>query len=207
MTLHQEDKQRMVKDGEVLFIIRRTDLNRAIREVQANCKGFPDIKTVNLLVSEFAITVRSVGMESEYPVNGIQPGTFQMPITVLKRIASMRDTKELALHVQEGSVDSGSSTVRHPEIHLSSIPDLRVSVPIDAPLFDLLVIGRLLDAAELEKQGLTQRIAKARAQLHRDVGIASSCLSRYSISRHDLEALLEQVMKKAEPTIRAAIYA
>lgn len=207
MTIQEEKKPQMLQKGEVLFIVRRADLNRAIREIQTNCKGFSDITVVHVLVSEFAMTVRVVGMESEYPVNGIQPGTFEMPIAVLRRIASMRQTKELALHVQEGAVASGSSTVRHSAIHLAAIPDLRVSVPIDASIFDLLVVGRLLDEKELERQGLKERISKARERFQRDLSLAATCLSRYHVKQKDLEALVERVQEEAEPAVRAAIYA
>jgi hypothetical protein len=203
----QESKPEMLQKGEVLFVIRRADLNRALREIQTNCKGFSDVNSVHMLISEFAVTVRVVGMESEYPVNGIQPGTFQMPIAVLQRIAGMRDTKEVALHVQEGAVSSGSSTVRHPAIRLSTIPDVRVNVPIDASVFDLLVIGRLLDEKELEKQGLSERISKARERFERDLSLAATCLSHYFVKREDLEILIDRLQKEAEPSVRAAIYA
>jgi hypothetical protein len=207
MTSNREGKSSMLKDGEVLFVIRRTDLNRAIRELQTNCKGFKDVSSVHLLVSEYAMTVRAVGMESEYPVNGIQPGTFQMPIAVLRQIAKMQQTKELALHIQSGAVSSGSSTVRHSEIRLSSIPDLSVSVPIDASAFDLLVISRLLDVRELEKQGLTERVSKAREQFNNDLAYAASFLTRYRVSKDDLGGLLDRIFKESEPAIKAAIYA
>jgi hypothetical protein len=207
MTSSRKGEPSMQKDGEVLFVIRRTDLNRAIRELQTNCKGFKDVNSVHLLVSEFAMTVRALGMESEYPVNGIQPGTFQMPIAVLRRIANMQQTKELALHIRSGAVSSGSSTVRHSEIRLSSIPDLRVSIPINASAFDLLVIGRLLDPKELDKQGLTERVSKAREQFDKDIGYAASFLARYRVNKGELEALLDRIFKESEPTIKAAIYA
>lgn len=207
MTSNREDKPSMLKDGEVLFMIRRTDLNRAIRELQTNCKGFKDVTSVHLLVSEYAMTVRAVGMESEYPVNGIQPGTFQLPIAVLRRIANMQQTKELALHIQAGAVSSGSSTVRHTAIRLASIPDLRVSVPIDASAFDLLVIARLLDVREIEKQGLTERISKAREQFHKDITYAASYLTHYHVTKDELETLLDRIFKESEPAIKAAIYA
>ena len=204
---HQESKPQIVKEGEVLFVIRRTDMSRAIREVRTNCKGVPDTNTVYLLVSEYAMTIRAVGMESEYPVNGIHPGTFQVPIAVLRRITSMRPTKELALHVQQGAISSGSSTVRHSAIRLSTIPDVRVSVPIDASNFDLLVIGRLLDANELEKQGLTERVSKAREQFKKDIAYAASFLAHYRVSKDELEALLDRIFNESEPTIKAAIFA
>jgi hypothetical protein len=195
VTDDQESKPQIVKEGEVLFVIRRTDMNRAIREVRTNCKGSPDASTVYLLVSEYAMTVRAVGMESEYPVNGIRPGTFQMPIAALRRITSMRPTS------------SGSSTVRHPAIRLSTIPDVRVSVPIDASNFDLLVIGRLLEEAELEKQGLLDRITKARERYQKDIAIAAACLTQYHVRQGDLEVLIDRLLKEAEPAVKSAIYA
>ena len=144
MRQQREGKPQMLKDGEVLFEIRHADLKRAIRQVQANAKNAPDVKSVNILVSEFAMTVRSLGIESEFPVVGIQPGTFHIPIAVLKQIASMQQTDTVALAIKQGEVSAASSKVRHPGIHLSRIPDLRISVPVDVSNFDLLVIGRLL---------------------------------------------------------------
>jgi hypothetical protein len=76
----RKDEPGMLKRGEVLFEIRHADLMRAIRQVQANAKNAPDVKSVNILVSEIAMTVRSLGIEAEFPVVGIQPGTFQTPI-------------------------------------------------------------------------------------------------------------------------------
>lgn len=202
----QETKPQIVKEGEVLFVIRRTDLNRAIRGVQTNCKGNPDASTVCLLVSEYAVTVRAVGMESEYPVDGIRPGTFETPIAALRRITSMRPTKEIALHVQQGAISSGSSTVRHPAIRLSIIPDVRISIPIDASDFDLLVVGRLLGQTELERQGLSNRVAKSRERLQRDLTVAASLLVRYHLGQRELELLIDRLLKDAEPTVKAAIY-
>lgn len=57
MIQRPENKPQMLKDGEVFFEIRHADLRRAIRQVRANAKNAPDVKSVNILVSEFAMTV------------------------------------------------------------------------------------------------------------------------------------------------------
>lgn len=207
MTDHQEPDPQIVKEGEVLFVIRRTDLNRAVREAQTNCRGNADADTVYLLVSEYAITVRTLGMESEYPVDGIRPGTFETPIAPLRRITNMRTTKKIALHVQQGAISSGSSTVRHPAIRLSVVPDVRVSVPVDVSEFDLLVIGRLLGQAELERQGLSKRVAKSRERLQRDLATAAALLTKYRVGQPELQSLIDRLLRDAEPTVKAAIYA
>lgn len=207
MTTELDCKPGIVGPGEVLFVIRRSELNRAIRELRTNCKGFKDILSANLLVSEFAMTVRAVGMESEYPVDGIQPGTFQIPIAVLRQIAGMSETKELALHIQNGAVRSGSSTVRHPEILLGAIPDVRINIPIDASVFELLVISRLLGEPELGRQGIAERVLKAREQYKRDIAFAASCLSRYKVKPDDLDGLIDRIMTDSESAIKSAMYA
>lgn len=207
MTTGIERKPGIVGKGEALFVIRRKELNRAIRELQTNCKGSKDINSANLLISEFAMTVRAVGMESEYPVDGIQPGTIQIPIAVLRQIAGMSETKELALHIQNGAIRSGSSTVRHPEIRLGTIPDVRVSIPIDASVFELLVIGRLLGDPELGRQGIAERVLKAREQYSRDIAFAASCLSRYKVKPDDLDKVIDRIMTDSEPAIKSAMYA
>jgi hypothetical protein len=118
----------------------------------------------------------------------------------------MQQTTKVALAINEGEVSAASSTVRHPGIRLARIPDLRVSVPVDASSFDLLVIGRLLSPDELQRQGLAERVAKAGEKLKKDVRFAVSFLSRYNVTEDDLEALIERIQKKAEPRLRAAVF-
>ena len=196
----------MLEDGEVLFEIRHADLKRALRQVQANARNAPDVKSVNILVSEFAMTVRSLGIESEFPVVGIQPGTFHIPIAVLKQIASMQQTTRVALSIRDGEVSAASSKVRHPGIHLSRIPDLRISVPVDVSNFDLLVIGRLLSPEELQRQGLAERVSKSREKLGKDIRYAATLLSSYYVTEEDLVAVDERIQREAEPRLRAAVF-
>jgi len=206
MTQPQLDKPQMLRDGEILFEIRHADLMRAIRQVQANAKHAPDIKSVDILVSEIAMTVRSVGIESEFPIVGIQPGTFQMPIAVLKQIAAMQKTTVIALSIRVGEVSAASSTVRHPKISLSRIPNLRISFPVDVSDFDLLVIARLFNPDELQRQGLADRVSKTREKLTKDVRYAATLLSSYHVTKEDLEAVIERIQKEAEPRLRAAVF-
>ena len=69
------------------------------------------------------------------------------------------------------------------------------------------MIGRLLDVRELERQGLTERVSKAREQFNKDIAYAVSFLTSYRVGKDELEALLDRIFKESEPAIKAAIYA
>ncbi|MFZ0746310.1 MAG: hypothetical protein WAM85_18015 [Terracidiphilus sp.] len=60
---------------------------------------------------------------------------------------------------------SGKLTVKHEEIKVGGIPDIRVDVPIDASPFELIVIGRILGAELIEEQGLESRLKSAKGNV------------------------------------------
>lgn len=127
---------------EVIFTIRRADAKRALKEIQANRGREGKTDLIHVLVSEYAATFRAVGTESECPVHGIIPGTAHIPIPVFEKALDMRNTNELQLRITDGAVFSGKSSVRHGAITVGTIPDTRISVPVDSSPLDLLVIER-----------------------------------------------------------------
>ena len=146
-------------------------------------------------------------MESEYPVNGIRPGTFTMPVAVCaeSQVCGQQKNWRFTYNKEQFHRDHPPSGIL--QSASQRYPDVQVGVPIDASNFDLLVIGRLLDANELEKQGLSQNASKAREQFKKDIAYAASFLAHYRVSKDELEALLDRIFNESEPTIKAAIFA
>jgi len=187
------------------FTIRRDDLKQAIKQLQANRGRDARTDAVNVLVSEYAVTFRAVGTEVEYPVHGISPGSAKLPLPVLDRICGMRTGKELQLHISEGVIVCGAATVRHEGISLGFIPDQSISVPLDASVFDLLAIGKILGKDMAQEQGLASRIKKAQGQREEALRLAAGHLEPYGVTSEQLEDLIEQALEAAEPKIRAAL--
>lgn len=190
---------------DVVFTIRRADAKRALKQIQASRgrEGKEDL--IQVLVSEYAATFRAVGTQSECPVHGISPGTAQVPIPVFEKALDMRTTNELQLRTTDGAIFSGKSSVRHAAVTVGTIPDTRISVPIDSLPFDLLVIERLIGEAAMTAQGLTSRLQKAKEGLPLALAKAAAELGPYGVNAEDLRALVENAMREAEPRVKEAL--
>jgi hypothetical protein len=190
---------------DVVFAIRRADLKKALKELKANRgrAGMADL--VYLLVSGYAATFRAPGTESEYPVHGIAPGTARLPIAVLERITEMRTSVELELRVADGEISCGKARVRHTAITLGGIPDMRISVPIDASAFALVVISRVLGNAAVIEQGIGSSIARARQQMDRAISNAASSLAPFGVTEVDIQSLVERAIEKAQEGVRRGL--
>ena len=192
---------------EVLFTIRRADALRALKEIKANRGKYTQQDSVHLLVSEYAVTLRAVGTEADYPVNGITPGVAELPIITLEKAVSMRTTHEIQLRVNDGVIYCGKASVKNPEIRVGVIPNVRISIPINASPFELLVIERVLGKDAAIDQGLTSRLIQASTNLPTAVQRAASELAPYGVTELDILTLIEQKIKEAEPRVRAALVA
>ena len=192
-------------DKDVVFVIRRVDLSRALKELQANRGRNSKTDLVYLLVSECAATFRALGTESEYPVHGISPGAAQLPISVLEGVLIMRTTHELELRITEGAVLCGKAVLRNESIALGKIPDLSVSVPIDPSKFELIVIGRVLGEGGVTEQGLQSRLEKAKQELRVAISRAAGILADYRVTESDIELLVEKAVRDAEPNVRKGL--
>jgi hypothetical protein len=192
---------------EVLFTIRRTDALRALKEIKANRGKYTREDHVHLLVSEYAVTFRAVGTEADYPVNGITPGAAEVPFIALEKAISMRNTHEIQLRVVDGVIYCGKASVKHPGIRVGIIPDVSLSVPINASPFELLLIERILGKDAAVDQGLTSRLLQASTNLPMAIKRAATELAPYGISDEDIRLLIESKMKEAEPRVRAALVA
>jgi hypothetical protein len=176
-----------------------------LKEIEANrgrdCKG----DLVHVLVSEYAVTFRAVGTESEYPVHGISPGAAQLPIPVLDKAIDMRSTSEIQLRITDGAIFCGKAALRHPRVSVGTIPDTSISVPVNASPLDLLVIERILGKDAVADQGLVSRLQKAKEGLPVALSRAAEQLIPYGVSSSDLAFLVEKVIREAEPKVRVAL--
>jgi hypothetical protein len=119
----------------------------------------------------------------------------------------MRSSPELELRITDGAVFCGKAAVKHPEISLGKIPDTRISVPIDAAPFELVVIGHLLGEAAVAEQGLQSCVEKARQEMRFAISRAASSLAGFGVTQSDVELLVEKAIKDAEPRIRSGLSA
>jgi hypothetical protein len=192
---------------DLVFTIRRADAKRALKEIQANRgrEGKDDL--IHVLVSEYAVTFRAVGTQSEWPVHGISPGAAQLPIPVLEKAIDMRSSTELQLRITDGAIFCGKASVRHGAIAVGNIPDVRISVPVNSSPFDLLVMERLLGERAMVEQGLASRLQNAKIGLPVALAKAAKELHPYGVSADDLETLIETAMREAEPRVKAALSA
>ena len=191
---------------DVVFNIRRSDLKRVLRELQANRGQHSKTDHVSILVSEFAATFRAPGTDSEYPVHGISPGVAHLPIGVLDRITEMRTTNELELRFTDGAVLCGKATVRHEAVTVGNVPDIRVQVPIDPSPFELVVIGRVLGETLVAEQGLSGRLQKATEQMNLAISSAASCLERFGVTEARVRLLVEAAIDDAQGNIRRGVF-
>lgn len=191
---------------EVVFRIRRLDLRRALRELGVNRGAHRNDDKITILVSAYAATFRAPGTESEYPVDGVSPGVAQLPMAVLNRIADILTGKEPELCISDGTIMCGKASVKHELIKIGEIPNLRVRVPIDPSLFDLIVIGRILGDDLIAEQGLESRLNAATERLNHAISAASQQLAPFGISDSALRALVESAIDGAKEKIRRGVY-
>src|SRR5271165_5042235 len=182
---------------DVVFTIRRADLKKAVKQLQANRGRDQETDLAYVLVSEYGATFRATGTESEYPVNGRGPGAAQLPIAVLDRILGMRASPELELRITDGAVFCGKAAVRHTGVSVGKIPDTRISVPINPSSFELIVIGRLLGEAAVAEQGLQSRLEKVTADMRLAISRAASSLADFGVTQSDVELLVEKAIRDA----------
>jgi hypothetical protein len=70
----------------VEFVIRPADLRQAMSQLKVNRGSHKQSDFVDILVSEFAATFRSVGTETEVPVHGKRPGSLRLPLRIVDKI-------------------------------------------------------------------------------------------------------------------------
>jgi hypothetical protein len=188
--------------------IKTKDLRRAIREIGVNRGRHSETDFTDILVSEFSATFRSVGTETEVPVNGIEPGSARVPFAVLKRLARVVGTfkgNELRIICEPGCLKVERFAIKHPDIELGVIPDQRLSIPIDLSLLDTLALGRVLTPQQIVEQSLRERIEEAQRGCSEAIARAVSALQPLGIDEKQVTALIEEHLTHAAARMRRAI--
>ena len=192
----------------VEFIVQTADLRQATSQLKANRGKRTETDFVDILVSECAATFRSVGTETEVPVNGKIPGSVRIPLRVLDKINSTVKTmkkKELAFHCEPGAIKIGSWSVKHPDIELGRIPDQRLGLPIDVSVLDTLAFATILSADQIVEEGMRARVEEARDTCTSAVAMALAALQPLGITERQLQGLVDVHVKDAAKTLRRSL--
>jgi len=176
-----------------------------LKEIMANRGREGKGDMMHVLVSEYAVTFRAVGTESDWPVNGVSPGTAQVPIPIRERAIDMQTTNGLQMRITDGAVFCGKAAVRHGGVTVGTISNTSISVRIDSTPLDLLVIERHIGASAIVEQGHTPRLNSAKEGRVSALAKAAAVLGPFGISAEDLVQLMEKALTNAEPKVRSSL--
>ena len=192
----------------VEFVIRPSDLRQATSQLKANRGEHSDSDFVDILVSECAATFRSVGTETEVPVEGKRPGSVRLPLRIvdaIKKVVPTFKKKELPFQCEPGIVRIGSWSVKHPDIELGRIPDQRLSLPIDLSVVDTLALAQILSPDKIVQEGMRSRVEEAVGVRSRVVADAHSSLQMLGIPERQVQDLVDAHVKDAAEKLRRSL--
>jgi len=192
----------------VEFIIRTSDLRQATSQLKANRGKRTETDFVDILVSECAATFRSVGTETEVPVDGKIPGSVRIPLRIVDKINSTVKTMkktELPFHCESGVIKIGSWSVKHPDIELGRIPDQRLGLPIDVSVLDTLALGEILSADQIVEEGMRARVEEAVDTRTSAIATALGALQVLGITERQLQGLIDTHVKDAAKRLRPSL--
>jgi len=190
---------------KVEFVVGVEDLRNALREIEVNRGSHASTDFVDFLVSEVAATVRSVGTETEIPVNGKHPGSVRLPLSLLDRaskvIGSYRQ-KDVAIVCDAGIVKVGTFSVRHPNIETGIIRDQGISIPIDLSVLDARALCKLLTPQQIVEQGMRERIEQAQRAYSTAISAAAAALREFEVSEKQIMQIVDQSVADAAGKIK-----
>lgn len=192
----------------VEFIIRTSDLRQATNQLKANRGKRTETDFVDILVSECAATFRSVGTETEVPVNGKIPGSVRIPLRIVDKINSTVKTmkkEELPFHCEPGIIKIGSWSVKHPDIELGRIPDQRLGLPVDVSVLDTLAFAEILSPDQIVEEGMRERVEEAIDTRTSAVAAALAALQTLGITERQLQSLVDAHVKDAVERLRQSL--
>lgn len=192
----------------VEFVVQTADLRQATSQLKANRGKRTETDFVDILVSECAATFRSVGTETEVPVNGKIPGSVRIPLRIVDKINSTVKTmkkKELPFHCEPGVIKIGSWSVKHPDIELGRIPDQRLGLPVDVSVLDTLAYAEILSADQIVEEGMRARVEEAIETRTSAVADALAALRPLGIAERQLQALIDAHVKDAAERLRKSL--
>jgi hypothetical protein len=193
-------------DMAIEFRVRVSDLKNATKQLLVNRGEFRDSDLADLLVSECAATLRTVGTSTEIPVFGTSPGTARLPLSVLKDIAKSAGTyksKEVPIVVQEGSIKVASFRMRNESITVGTVPNQQIDIPVDASLLDTLAIGVLLSEMQITEQGLTRRVLDAWQKANEAIHAAAQSLTELNVTEAQIRGIVEERVQSVAERLRS----
>ena len=192
----------------VEFVVQTADLRQATSQLKANRGKRTETDFVDILVSECAATFRSVGTETEVPVNGKIPGSVRIPLRILDKINSTVKTmkkKELLFHCEPGVIQIGSWSVKHPDIELGRIPDQGLSLPVDISVLDTLALAEILTGDQIVQEAMRARIEEAIGTRTSAIAAALEALQPLGIAEQQLQGLVDAQVKGAAERLRKSL--
>jgi hypothetical protein len=190
---------------KVEFVVGKTDLRKALREIEVNRGSYASTDFVDFLVSEVAATLRSVGTETEIPVNGKQPGAARLPLSLLDKLSKVIGSskqKDVTIVCEAGIVKIGTFSVKHPNIETGIIPDQSMSVPINLSVLDTLALCKVLTPQQIAEQGLRERIEEAQRECSNAIDAAAATLREFGVSAKQLTGLVDDAVGIAASKIQ-----
>ena len=183
----------------VEFTVRPSDLRQATNQLKANRGEQGQHDFVDILVSKCVATFRSMGTETEIPVDSKQTGSVRLPlkcVDAIKQVLPSFKRKELTFVCEPGIIRIGRWSLKHPDIELWKLPDQRFQIPIDVSVLDALGLAYILGPDRVVAEGMRPRVDAAIQSLSPAVAAALDALSLWvspkrncrSWSKHTSEA-------------------
>jgi len=193
---------------QVEFVARTDDLKKAAKHLLFNRREHINTDFAEILVSPCAATLRSVGTETEIPVNGLRPGSARLPLKVLTLVVKIADSyraAEVTALLQTGSVRIGRTTHRHPDIEVTRLPGESIVFPADASILDTLAVASLLTPEEIVEQGLRQRVQTAQRRASDAIDNAVAALRELEIAPERIRDVVDLHVAEVAEKLKTAI--
>ena len=192
----------------VEFTVRPSDLRQATNELKVNRGEQGQNDFVDILVSACVATFRSIGTETEIPVDGKQPGSVRLPlrcIDSIKKVLPSFKKKELTFVWEPGIVRVGAWSLKHPDIELGKLPDQRFQIPVDVSVLDTLALADLLGADRVASEGMRPRVDGAIQVCRRAVLAAAEALQPLGVTEGQLQLLVDEHVRNAAERLKKII--
>jgi hypothetical protein len=192
----------------VEFIVSAADLRQVTGQLKANRGKYSETDFVDILVSECAATFRSVGTETEVPVDGKAPGSVRVPLRIIdkiKQIVPSLKKKELSFLCELGVIRIGTWSVKHPDIEIGIIPDQRLDLPIDLCVLETLAIAEILGPVRVTEEGMRARVEHAIKTRTAAAAAALEVLQPLGITNERLQTFIDDHIREAATRLRPTL--
>ena len=198
-----------MKDPAIVeFVIRLSDLRKAMKHLSVNRGEFRQSDYADLIVSPCIAVFRAVGTEIEVPINDIRTGGVRIPLRLFRDLVSVAPTfkkRELKIHFEEGKAQIEKWIRSHPDICIGIFPDQKFDLPADATALDTLAMASLLSPEQIVDQGLRERVETAQRYTSEAISNALVALREFRISRNQIQQLLDIQVREMAAQLKLAM--